>query len=148
MKDQLTTCRKCASPLCYERHNDTLISWDCLQCGFTTNTLFIDNTEAVLSYESMLPSLFRDIKFIDSDSFVWYPSTVTKEGVGIIFPDGSSKEDWKWAFARHIPVTEAEKERFKKKDEEGYHKFKTDMKNVIHFDQQYFSQALEAAGLI
>ena len=94
MKEQLTTCRKCGSPLCYERHNDTLISWDCLQCGFTTNTLFIDNTEAVLSYESMLPSLFRDIKFIDSDSFVWYPSTVTKEGVGIIFPDGSSKEDW------------------------------------------------------
>mgnify|MGYP000013550938 FL=1 len=148
MKDQLTTCRKCSSPLCYERHNDTLITWDCLQCGFTTNTLFIDNTEAVLSYESMLPSLFRDIKFIDNDSFVWYPSTVTKEGVGIIFPDGTSKVDWKWAFARHIPVTEAEKERFKKKDEEGYHKFKTDMKNVIHFDQQYFSQALEAAGLI
>jgi hypothetical protein len=42
----------------------------------------------------MLPSLFRDIKFIDNDSFVWYPSTVTKEGVGIIFPDGTTKVDW------------------------------------------------------
>jgi hypothetical protein len=148
MSDQLTPCRKCGSPLCYERHVDGIISWDCLQCGFNTNTLLLENTETVLTYESMIPSLFRDIKFIDSDGFVWYPTTVTKEGIGIIFPDGTSKEDWKWAFARHIPVTEEEKARFKKKDEEGYHKFKTDMKNVIHFDPQYFSQALEAAGLI
>jgi hypothetical protein len=147
MKDQLTACRKCGSPLCYERHLDNIISWDCLQCGFTTNTLLLENTEAVIGYESVLPSLFKDIKFIDNEGFVWYPTTVTKEGVGIVFPDGSSKENWKWAFAPHVPVSEQEKEKFKKKDG-TYHKFKTNMKQVLHFDQQYFSQALEAAGLI
>lgn len=147
MQDQLTGCRKCGSPLCYEKHKDGLISWDCLQCGFVTNTLLLENTEAIASYESMIPNLFRDIKYVDSDGFVWYPNTVVKEGVGIIFPDGTSKENWKWAFARHIPVEEEEKERFKKADG-SFHKYKTDMKNVLHFDQQYFSQALEAAGLI
>jgi len=147
MQDQLTDCRKCGSPLCYEKHKDGLISWDCLQCGFVTNTLLIENTEAITSYESMIPNLFRDIKYVDNDGFVWYPNTVVKEGVGIIFPDGTSKENWKWAFARHIPVEEEEKERFKKADG-SFHKYKTDMKNVLHFDQQYFSQALEAAGLI
>jgi len=147
MNDQLTTCRKCQSPLCYERHYDGVVSWDCLQCGFSTNTLLLNNTEAILSYESMIPSLFRDIKYIDSEDFVWYPTTITKEGVGIVFPDGTSKDDWFWAFAPHIPVGEEEKERFKMKDG-SYHKYKTDMKNVLHFDKQYFSRALEAAGLI
>ncbi len=147
MQDQLTKCRKCSSPLCYERHQEGLISWDCLQCGYTTNTLLLENTEAVLSYESMVPSLFRDIKYTDPDGFVWYPATITKEGVGIVFPDGTSRDDWKWAFAPHVSIKEEEKERFKRPDG-TYHKYKTDMKNVLHFDKQYFSQALEAAGLI
>ncbi len=147
MQDKLVTCRKCKSPLCYERHNKDFISWDCLQCGYSTNTLLMNNTQAILEYESMLPSLFVDIKFLDEDGLVWYPTTITKEGVGIIFPDGTCKDDWKWAVARHLPVEESEKERFKKKDG-TYHKYKTDMKNVFHFDQQYFSQALESLGFI
>ena len=147
MEDKLTSCNKCGSPLCYERHLEGLISWDCLQCGYTTNTLLLVNTESVLSYESMIPSLFKDIKFVDSEGFVWFPTTITKEGIGIIFPDGTSKDNWRWSVARHIPVEEGEKERFKKSDG-TYHKYKTDMKNVLQFDQQYFSQALEALGFI
>jgi hypothetical protein len=150
MTDQLTTCRKCGSPLCYERHAENVISWSCLQCGFETNTLLLQNTEAIGAFEEMIPTLFRDIKFIDTDGFVWYPTTVTKEGIGIIFPDidqGAPASEWKWAFAPHVPVTEEEREKFKIK-EGGYHKYKTDMKHVLHFDKQYFSQALEAAGLI
>ena len=147
MQDQLTNCRKCGSPLCYERHLEGIVSWDCLQCGFTTNTLLLENTEGVLTYESLLPNLFRDIKFVDKDGFVWFPTTVTKEGVGIVFPDGTSQHDWKWAFAPHVEVSEEEKERFKRPDG-SYHKYKTDMKRVLHFDKEYFSQALEAAGLL
>jgi hypothetical protein len=147
MQDQLTNCRKCGSPLCYERHGDGIVFWDCLQCGYSTNTLLLVNTEAILSYESMLPRLFKDIKYEDKEGFVWYPTTVTKEGVGIIFPDGTTKDNWKWAVARHVPVLEEEKERFKKKDG-SYHKHKTDMKNVLHFDKEYFSQALESLGFI
>lgn len=147
MPDQLTTCRKCGSPLCYERHSESIIFWDCLQCGYSTNTLLLVNTEAVLSYQSMVPRLFQDIKYVDSDGLVWFPTTVTKEGVGIIFPDGTSKDNWRWAVARHVPVEEAEKERFKKKDG-TYHKYKTDMKNVLHFDKEYFSKALESLGFI
>jgi hypothetical protein len=100
-----------------------------------------------MEYQSMVPNLFRDIKFIDSEGFVWYPNTVIKEGVGIVFPDGTNKEDWKWAVALHIPVKEEEKERFRKADG-TYHKYKTDMKNVMHFDQGYFSKALEALGFL
>ena len=147
MADQFTTCRKCGSPLCYERHSESIIFWDCLQCGYSTNTLLLVNTEAVLSYQSMVPRLFQDIKYVDSDGLVWFPTTVTKEGVGIIFPDGTSKDNWRWAVARHVPVEEAEKERFKKKDG-TYHKYKTDMKNVLHFDKEYFSKALESLGFI
>ena len=150
MQDQLTSCKKCKSPLCYERHEENTIFWGCLQCGYTTNTLFIKNTDAVLSYESMMPTLYKDIKFIDEDGFVWYPNTIVKDGVGIIFPDiieGRPISEWKWAVARHIPVQENEKDKFKKADG-TYHKYKTDMKNVLHFDQNYFSMALEVLGLV
>jgi len=150
MVDQLTSCRKCQSPLCYEQHKESVISWSCLQCGFTTNTLLMANTDTVLSYESMLPSLYRDIKYVDSDGFVWYPNTMIKDGVGIIFADivqGEPVENWKWAVAKHVPVEESEKEKFKKSDG-TYHKYKTDMKHVLHFDQNYYSRALEILGLI
>lgn len=147
MTDQITTCRKCSSPLCYERHEEGIIFWDCLQCGFSTNTLLLKNTEAVLSYQSMMPSLFVDIKYEDKEGFIWFPTTVIKDGIGIIFPDGATKDDWKWAVARHVPVEESEKEKFKKKDG-SYHKYKTDMRNVLHFDQNMFSKALEALGFI
>lgn len=147
MVDQITSCRKCNSPLCYERHSEGIVFWDCLQCGFSTNTLLLENTEAVISYESMMPSLFKDIKHLDNDGFVWFPTTIIKEGVGIIFPDGTNLKDWKWAVARHIPVKEEEKEKFKKADG-TYHQYKTDMKNVLHFDQNMFSKALESLGFI
>jgi hypothetical protein len=151
MEDQLVQCRKCGSPLCYEKHLESVVSWNCLQCGFETNTMLLVNTDTILAFEEMIPTLFRDIKHVDKEGFVWYPSTVTKEGIGMIFPDidkGAPASEWKWAFARHVPVTEEEKERFKMKDGNGYHKYKTDMKSVLHFDKEYFSQALEAAGLI
>ena len=44
-------------------------------------------------------------------------------------------------------MSDEEKERFKRADG-SYHKYKTDMKRVLHFDKEYFSQALEAAGLL
>jgi hypothetical protein len=98
----------------------------------------------------MVPSLFRDIKYVDKEGFVWFPTTVVKDGVGIVFPDiekGKPASEWKWAVALHIPVLPEEKERFRK-DDGTYHQYKTDMKNVIHIDQQYFSKALEALGII
>ena len=147
--DQLVECRHCHGPLCYERHSSGTVAWDCITCGYTTNTLLLKNTEAVLSYESMLPSLYTDLKFIDDEGFVWYPTYIKVEGKGIIFADGISKDDWKWSVALQHPVEESEKEKYKIADEPGrYHQFKTDLKNRVQFDKEYFARALELLGLV
>jgi hypothetical protein len=148
MQENIVRCRKCEVPLCYERRNDDYVAWDCLVCGYASNTLFMKNTDAVLEYEKSLPTLFKDIKFVDKEGYIWYPTVITKEGVGIVYPDVDGSGSWKWAFSPHVEVKEEEKEKFKNKEVPGtYHKYKTDIAHTVHFDQDKFAHALEYAGL-
>lgn len=147
--DQLVECNHCGGPLCYERHTNSVVSWDCITCGYTTNTLLMKNTEAVLSYESMLPLLYKDLKYIDKDGLVWYPTYIKVDGKGIIFADGDSAKSWRWSVALQHPVEEHEKEKYKIANEPGrYHQFKTDLKNRIQLDPDQFARALEILGLV
>lgn len=148
MQDSVVICRKCKAPLCYERKDENYVAWDCLMCGYASNSIFMINTEAVVEFEKTLPALFKDIKFVDSDGYIWYPTVITREGVGIVYPDPDGKGDWKWAFSPHIEVKEEEKEKFKNKEKPGeYHKYKTDIAHTVHFDKDKFAHALEYSGL-
>lgn len=147
LKDKLVPCRHCGAEMCYEQHIQGLITWACLICGFQTNTQLMEGTDTVVQFERTLPELYKDIRFVDEAGLVWYPMHTEVPGIGIVFADGVNKEEWRWAFVPHIPVEAHEQERFK--DAEGnYIKYKTNLHEVIHFDQHQFARALEAVGLI
>ena len=68
------------------------------------------------------------------------PSTITLPNKGMVFVDGVSKSDWKWAAVKAIPLAEGDK----KASKDQTHKM--DMKNVKHYEERSFMDALEVIG--
>ena len=58
----------------------------------------------------------------------------------MVFLDGSSKDQWKWAAVRAIPITRRRR-KVKRFPKDQTHKM--DMKNLKHFAQNNFMDALE-----
>lgn len=144
MTDALQTCPKCNAPeSCYVLPiNEVANSYNCLACGFITNDLLKEGDYDAEAYEAEMPELFKDIKYVDERTRVWYPNVVNLETKGTVFPNGSSKDNWHWAGIKNVPLTEEEKEspRFKGKTH------KSDSKTMQKFDEDYFA-ACEYIGL-
>jgi len=125
MKELLTICPRCGGNACHEASNEKFIVWSCFGCGFTANTTTID--ENLENIEGVMPQLYIDLKFKDDKGYNWYPSTVILEDKSMVFADGKSTEDWKWAGVL---------------SKEG----KADMSTVKHFDEKDFMEALDYIG--
>ena len=139
--DKLVDCKRCGGNACYEQNVDeNTTTWMCMGCGFTTSTLMSKDGEVVKNAVETSPELYKDIMFEDSDKRVWLPATITLPAKGMVFVDGTDKKDWKWAAVNAIPLQEGDK----KVSEDQTHKM--DMKNVKHFNQKDFMDALETIG--
>jgi hypothetical protein len=125
MKEQLTICAKCGSNACHEASNEKFTVWSCFGCGFTTNiTLTEDKLEEV---EAVIPQLYKDLRFKDEKGYYWYPSTVILEDKSMVFIEGTSINDWKWAAVQS-------------KDN------KADMTTKKEYEQNDFMEALDHIG--
>jgi len=149
MEDQLTTCKRCGSNACYEQHIDeSTTTWLCMGCGFTTSTLMTEGSPTVNKAKDTMPELYKDLLFVDDQKLCWLPAVITLPDQGMVYLDGTSKEDWKWAAVRSIPLTKEDK----KEEINGRPKYpkgvntKADMKNIQHFEQTDFMDALDVIG--
>lgn len=141
MTDKLVNCGKCGGDACYEIKSLRSTVWNCLGCGFTTVNKLKDGSKFQKQYEETLPELFKDLKFVDKNHKVWYPSTINYPSKGIVFADGTSKEDWSWTAMLAVEIKEEEKEKFKKPDSEDYFTYKIDPKSKKSFAQHEFMDA-------
>jgi len=139
--DKLVDCKRCGGNACYEQNIDeSTTTWMCMGCGFTTSTLMSKDGEVVNNALATSPELYKDLMHEDKNGRVWLPATITLPAKGMVFIDGTSKKDWKWAAVNAIPLQEGDK----KVAEDQTHKM--DMKNVKHFKQNDFMDALEMIG--
>ena len=139
--DKLVECKRCGGNACYEQKvQEELTTWMCMGCGFTTSTLMSKDGEVVKNAIETSPELYKDIMYEDSNKRVWLPATITLPAKGMVFVDGTDKKDWKWAAVNAVPLQEGDK----KVSEDQTHKM--DMKNVKHFEQKDFMDALETIG--
>ena len=125
MKELLITCPRCKGNACQEISNEKLTVWSCFGCGFTSNTTL--GEDKLTEVEAVMPQLFIDLKFKDENGYYWYPSAVTLEDKSMVFVDGKSVEDWKWAGVQ---------------SKEG----KADMSTAKYFDEKDFMEALDYIG--
>lgn len=125
MKEQLINCPRCGGNACHEASNEKFTVWSCFGCGYTANTTTTeDNLENI---ESVIPQLYKDLRFKDDKGYHWYPSTVILEDKSMVFADGKSVEDWKWAGVQ---------------SKDG----KADMSTVKYYDEKDFMEALDYIG--
>lgn len=146
--DSMTICLKCGSQICYTNIIEDIKNYLCLSCGFTSNSKFNDPEYLKLSEEG-LPELYKDLKYIDPEGGIWYPSTINFPEKGIIFANGTNKDEWKWAGVLAVKVKEEEKDKFKIPGTENkYYSHRIDMDTLKLFEQDEFTAACDYVGVL
>ena len=125
MKEQLTICPRCGGDACHKASTEQLTVWSCFGCGYTSNTTITE--ENLTNIESVMPQLYINLKFQDPKGHYWYPNTVILEDKSMVFADGNTVEDWKWAAVQ---------------SKDG----KADMITKQEYEQHDFMEALDYIG--
>jgi len=142
--DNLVICKRCGGNACYEQKvNEDITTFLCMGCGFTTSTLLKEGSEQVENAIQTSPELYKDLIFKDQDNLIWLPSTITLPEKGMVFIDGTSKSNWKWAAVKAVEITDEDRKLRKFPEDQ---KFRMDMKNVTSYEQKNFMDALEIIG--
>jgi hypothetical protein len=89
-----------------------------------------------------MPELYKDIKFIDTNKQVWYPTVLNVSDKGTVFVNGTDKDNWGWAGIKAVETTDEEKIKLKGAP------YKSDPKTLKTFDRKSFDEACAYIGLI
>jgi transcription elongation factor Elf1 len=142
--DKLIDCPLCGEKAgCYSiKINETKNSYLCLGCGYQSSDLMKEGEYDVESYEMEMPELYKDMKRVDAEGRVWYPSVVNVQEKGTVFMNGTNKDDSRWSAIKNVELTEEEKQKpvFKGKTH------KSDSTSLKDFGNDYLS-ALEHIGI-
>lgn len=142
MEEKMIDCLHCGGNACYQQEVTKEVTTQfCFGCGFTTSTLMVEESKVVSDCLETSPELYKDLMFVDENKQVWFPSTITLPEKGMVFLDGTSKENWKWAAVTATKILEEEKSKFPK---DQTHKM--NMKEIKHFEQRDFMDSLDVIG--
>lgn len=144
IQEGFVTCPRCRSQLCYSQQVGSEETWMCLSCGFTSTTVMKQGTETEKQVSDRQPRLYKELKFVDNDEYVWYPAVLSVPEKGIVYLDGTSVEDSEWV---GIPIRELTKKEKRMPQYKGK-KFLLDPKNTQHFGKDGFVLAMGSLGMI
>ena len=138
MTEKLINCPRCNSNACSEMANEQITIWQCMGCGFTSNTYL--TTDYANKYKELLPELYKALEYIDNKGLRWYPTAVTMEDKSMIFAEGVSIQEWKWAAVKSKEIPEADREKFKGETHTA------DYSTKKEYNEREFMDALEYVG--
>ena len=127
----------------FEQEGQTITNWLCFGSGFTTSTLMTEGSTAATNLIETAPTLYKDLLHIDEDKKVWLPSTITLPAKGMVFLDGTNKDNWNWTAVKASRLTEEDIK--SGKYPEG-NEWKMDMKNKKVFGKDDFMDAMDHIG--
>tara|TARA_B100000900_G_C20592194_1_gene722030 strand:- start:2279 stop:2743 length:465 start_codon:yes stop_codon:yes gene_type:complete len=127
----------------FEQDGKEVKTWMCFGSGFSTSTFMNKDSDLVKKTLETSPELYKDLMHIDKNDKAWFPATITLPEKGMVFADGTSKDDWKWAAVKAVPITEEDR---KVKQFPADQKFKMDMDNKSLHKTGDFMDALEQIG--
>ena len=148
--DKLIECPRCGSDACYTQEiNDKITNYMCYGCGFQSNSLMKSNEDFLNEQVEVLPELYKDLIYEDSEGKSWLPSTINLPKQGMVFANGSTIKNWKWAAVKATKVLEKEKEKYPIPGKEGkFYKHKMDMETMKMFPEKDFMDALSYIGVL
>lgn len=109
----------------------------CQNCGYQTNEGMVEGSDVEKSIFDSQPELFNDLKLVDDNGFVWYPTVLNEQNQVMLFPDGKNADNWGFRVASYIPITADDKAL----DGQTH---KLDMVNSTLFPNVMFAAALYA----
>ena len=127
----------------FEQDGKEVKTWMCFGSGFSTSTFMDKDSDLVKETLQTSPELYKDLMHIDKNNRAWFPATITLPGKGMVFADGTSKDDWSWSAVKAIPITDEDR---KLKQYPANQDFKMDMANAQKFGKGDFMDALEVIG--
>lgn len=142
--DNLIECSKCGSDACYMQEVNEKITLEmCYGCGFQSNSLMTEGSEFLQEQYETLPELYKALAVAEVDNGkVWLPSTTNIPGVGMVFADGTNREQWAWAGVKSVETTDEDKDKLNGAE------WKPDMSTIKHFAERDFIGALEYIGVL
>ena len=148
--DNLIICSHCNSDACYTIENSpTIKTYSCFGCGYTTNSLMKEGEEFYKQQLEVLPELYKDVMFKDEDGLIWMPTTINLPQQGMVFYNGTSKENAKWSAVKAVKILEEEKEKYPIKGKVGeFYEWRMDMTTIQSFEMKDFMEALSYIGVL
>jgi len=144
MIEKLIKCPKCAAEdSCFAQAiNETKFGYNCFQCGYISSDFMVEGEYDFAQLEETMPELYKDLKYKDEQGRVWYPNVINMPEKGVVFINGTSKEDWQWASIKSIPLTKKEIKSGKFKGQT----YKSDASSLTGHGQDGFYDACDSLG--
>ena len=149
MAEKIITCPNCFNDnRCFEDTQEVegkeFKSYMCFNCGFTSNSLYKNDTEHLTKVQESSTELMNEISMYDYDRKIhWFPTVLNMGKFGVIFPEGT-KNNWVWKFAQVRKLTTEEQNEPKY---EG-HEHTLDLENAKEYGQHEFFQACKDMGIV
>jgi hypothetical protein len=151
MLDKIITCPKSGGDLCYVIEvTPEIKNYSSLSCGYWTNSLMTEGSDFYNEQMETLPELYKDLAWEDPETkLVWLPQTINEPKQGMVFANGTTADNWKWAAVKAVPVSEEEKHKYPIPKQPGkFYEFRMDMETLQHFEERDFMEALSYIGLL
>lgn len=147
--DNLTICDRCGGDACYVQEvNQDIKNYQCMGCGFVTNSLMKQGSQFFEEQMELLPNLYKELMGEDEDGKIWMPATINIPSQGMVFANGTSSENWKWAAVQSVPVKAEEKEKYPIPGKPGeFYEQRMDMDTLKEFGEKDFIEALDYIGI-
>lgn len=142
--DELKECTRCGSDACYTQEVTKDISIEmCYGCGFQSNSIIKKGNEFFnLQFEN-LPELYKELMDEEEETGkIWMPTIINLKDKGMVFADGTGRNNWRWAAVKSVEIPKEEQEKFKEE------KYKADMSTIKHFIEREFIEALSYIGVL
>ncbi len=145
MPEVKITCPNCFdNSQCFEETAMDFKSYMCFNCGFTSNSAYQKDSDALKKAEESSTQLMNEISMYDYDRKIhWFPTVLNMGKFGVIFPEGT-KNNWVWKFAQVRKLTTEEQNEPKY---EG-HEHTLDLENAKEYGQHEFFQACKDMGIV
>lgn len=149
--EEIINCPKSGGDLCYKvQVAPEIYNYMSLSCGFWTNSFMTEDHEFYMQQMETLPELYKDLAWKDPQTgLVWLPNTINNPEQGMVFANGPSASNWKWAAVKAIKIPKKDQKNHPIPGKPGeFMKFKMDMKNMQLFEERDYIEALSYIGVL
>ena len=142
--DELKECTRCGSDACYKQEITKEVTIEmCYGCGFQHNSIMVKDSDFFKQQMELLPELYKELMDEEEETGkVWMPTIINLKDKGMVFADGTGRDNWRWAAVKAIPVLEEELEKYKGE------KHRADMSTIKHYQEREFIEALSYIGVL